>query len=71
LPIDKIVCGLKNSAVLLKNGNIGVCANLDNLVEIEIEELKTPDLEKIPHRIIIGTRKYFQYGRKGSLSLSR
>ncbi|UCH96149.1 MAG: DUF4213 domain-containing protein [Candidatus Aminicenantes bacterium] len=51
--IDKIVCGRKYSAVLLKSGNIGVCANLDNHVEIEIEELKTPDLKKIQHRIIL------------------
>jgi uncharacterized protein (DUF4213/DUF364 family) len=51
--IDKIVCGRKYSAVLLKNGNIGVCANLDNQVDIEIEELKTPDLKKIQHRIIL------------------
>ena len=51
--IDKIVCGRKYSAVLLKNGNIGVCANLDNQVDIEIEELKTPDLKRIQHRIIL------------------
>jgi uncharacterized protein (DUF4213/DUF364 family) len=55
--IDKIVCGRKYSAVLLKSGNIGVCANLDNHVEIEIEELKTPDLKKIQHRIIL--KAYF------------
>ena len=51
--IDRLVCGGKYSAVLLKNGHIGVCANLDNHVEIEIEELKTPDLKKIQHRIIL------------------
>lgn len=51
--IDKIVCGRKYSAVLLKNGNIGVCANLSNYVEVAIEDLKTPDLNKIVHRIIL------------------
>ncbi|MGD2085494.1 MAG: DUF364 domain-containing protein [Candidatus Aminicenantes bacterium] len=51
--IDQIVCGRKYSAVLLKSGNIGVCANLDNHVEIEIEELKSPDLKRIQHRIIL------------------
>jgi uncharacterized protein (DUF4213/DUF364 family) len=51
--IEEIVCGCKYSAVLLKNGNIGVCANLDNQIEIEIEELKTPDLKENRHRIII------------------
>lgn len=53
LNIQKIVCGLKYSAVLLKNGNIGVCANLLNHVNIEIEDLKAPDLNKIEHRIIL------------------
>jgi uncharacterized protein (DUF4213/DUF364 family) len=51
--IDKIVCGRKYSAVLLKSGNIGVCANLGHHVEIEIEELKRSDLKKIRHRIIL------------------
>ena len=51
--IDKIVCGRKYSAVLLKSGHIGVCANLGNHVDIEIEELKIPDLKKIQHRIIL------------------
>jgi hypothetical protein len=37
--IDKIVCGRKYSAVLLKSGNIGVCANLDNHVDIETAHL--------------------------------
>ena len=53
LNIQKIVCGLKYSAVLLKNGNIGVCANLLNCVNIEIKDLKAPDLNKIEHRIIL------------------
>jgi uncharacterized protein (DUF4213/DUF364 family) len=51
--IDKIVCGRKYSAVLLKSGNIGVCANLGNHREIEIDELKKLDLKKIRHRIIL------------------
>ena len=51
--IQKIVCGRKYSAVLLKNGNIGVCANLQNHVTVEIDDLKTPDLDKTEHRILL------------------
>jgi uncharacterized protein (DUF4213/DUF364 family) len=51
--IKKIVSGEKYSAVLLKNGNIGVCANLSNQFEVNIEELNSPDLNRMDHRIII------------------
>lgn len=51
--IKKIICGRKYSAVLLKNGNIGVCANLSTNVEVKIENLRTADLNKIEHRIIL------------------
>lgn len=51
--IERIVCGCKYSAVLLKNGNIGVCANLLNKVEIEIKDLKSPNLNNTGHRIIL------------------
>lgn len=51
--IKKIICGRKYSAVLLKNGNIGVCANLSTNVEVKIEDLRTADLNKIEHRIIL------------------
>lgn len=51
--IKKIVCGRKYSAVLLKNGNIGVCANLLTNVEVKIEDLRRADLNKIEHRIIL------------------
>ena len=51
--IDRIVCGSKYSAVLLKDGHIGVCANLANPVDLNIETLKTPDLNKIQQRIIL------------------
>ena len=51
--IKKIVCGRKYSAVLLKNGNIGVCANLLTNVEVRIEDLRRADLNKIEHRIIL------------------
>lgn len=58
--VDRIVCGRKYSAVLLKNGHIGVCANLLNRVNIKIEDLKTPDLNNIHQRIILNA--YFNAG---------
>jgi uncharacterized protein (DUF4213/DUF364 family) len=51
--IEKIVCGQRYSAVLLKNGNIGVCANLLKHVNLTIEDLKKPDLSNTGHRIIL------------------
>jgi len=51
--IKKIVCGQKYSAVMLKNGNIGVCANLLNPVNVRPEDFKEPDLNNIEHRIIL------------------
>ena len=51
--IERIVCGLKYSAVILKNGNIGVCSNLFKTVYVKIDDLKTVDLSNIKHRIIL------------------
>ena len=51
--IKRIVCGKKYSAVMLNNGNIGVCANLCNPVHVGIEDLKLLDLKKVGHRIIL------------------
>ncbi len=51
--IEKIICGRKYSAVLLKNGNIGVCANLLEKVNITIEDLRTPNLHDAEHRILL------------------
>ena len=51
--IKEIVCGQKYSAVLLKNGNIGVCANLFYPVDVKIEDLKPLDLNAVDHRIIL------------------
>ena len=52
--IEHIVSGNKYTAVLLTNGNIGVCANLGNKVSPAISDLKSaqPDLLQISHRII-------------------
>ncbi len=51
--IDKIVCGAKYSALLLKNGNIGVCANLSHNVISTIDYLKNLDLNRVEHRIVL------------------
>jgi uncharacterized protein (DUF4213/DUF364 family) len=51
--IQEIVCGKRYSAVLLQNGNIGVCANMLNKIHANIEDLHHPDLNKIEHRILI------------------
>jgi uncharacterized protein (DUF4213/DUF364 family) len=71
--IKKIICGAKYSAVLLKNGNIGVCANLLNEKEVGVGDIKNPDLSQFGHRIIINA--YFngilnhsnQYPGKGDI----
>jgi len=51
--VDKVVCGAKYSALLLENGNIGVCANLSNSVIPKIDSLKNLDLNMVEHRIVL------------------
>ena len=51
--IKDIVCGEKYVAVILKNGNIGVCATLMHYVNVSIQDLRFPDLNKTEHRIIL------------------
>lgn len=51
--ILQIVCGDKYVAVVLKNGRIGVCATLDNYVNIDIKDIRIPDLKNIQHRIVL------------------
>lgn len=51
--IDRIVCGRKYSAVMLKNGNIGVCSNLLSKLKVEIRDWEYPDLNNNEHRIIL------------------
>ncbi len=51
--IKEIVCGEKYVAVILKNGRIGVCATLMHDVNVSIQDLRFPDLNKIEHRIVI------------------
>jgi len=51
--VDKVVCGTKYSALLLKNGNIGVCANLSYNVTPMTDYLENLDLNKTEYRIIL------------------
>lgn len=51
--IKHILCGEKYIAVVLKNGKLGVCATLDNYVNIEIKDLRFIDLKNIQHRIVL------------------
>jgi uncharacterized protein (DUF4213/DUF364 family) len=51
--IEKIIYGAIYTAVLLKNGNTGICATLSNNVDTKIKNLKYPDLDNIKHRIVL------------------
>lgn len=51
--IKKIVTGEKYAAVMLCNGNIGVCATLGHPVSSTMEAYKHPNLTKISNRIIL------------------
>lgn len=51
--IKDIICGDKYVAVILKNGQLGVCATLDNYVNIDIRDLKIPDIKNLQHRIVL------------------
>ncbi len=51
--IRDIVYGEKYVAVVLRNGKIGVCATLDNYVNVDIRDLRFPDLKNIRHRIVL------------------
>jgi uncharacterized protein (DUF4213/DUF364 family) len=50
--IGKIVSGDNFTAVLLNDGSLGVCANTYGKVQVKSENLKTPDLDNLHHRII-------------------
>ena len=51
--IKSVSTGAKYSAVMLKNGNIGVCANIGNVINITEKEIQYPDLDNVQHRILI------------------
>ncbi|MBC8489046.1 MAG: hypothetical protein H8D45_23745 [Bacteroidetes bacterium] len=51
--IHKVVTGAKYTALLLKNGNIGVCANFGNRIEDNPGKYSKLDLKNISHRIFL------------------
>jgi uncharacterized protein (DUF4213/DUF364 family) len=51
--IEKISSGEKYTAILLKNGNIGVCANLGHKVGTQKTFFVKIDLLNFPHRIVL------------------
>ncbi len=51
--IDKIITGRKNTAIMLKNGNIGVCANFGYEISTNKNEIKKPELNNIKHRVLL------------------
>jgi uncharacterized protein (DUF4213/DUF364 family) len=64
--INQIICGEKYVAVLLKNGQVGVCATLNNYVNIDIRDLKIPDIKDVQHRIVLNAyfNAVFNYQNK-------
>ncbi|RLD63642.1 MAG: hypothetical protein DRJ01_03265 [Bacteroidetes bacterium] len=51
--VKKVVYGDKYTAVVLKNGNIGLCANLNNRINIRLTDLESPDFNSFEHRIVL------------------
>ncbi len=51
--IENISTGLRYTAVLLKNGNIGVCANLGHKIDPAIKNYSNLDLKNFSHRIVL------------------
>ncbi len=49
--VNNVVVGEKYLAVVLNNGNIGVCSTLDHSISFEKQEFDNIDLDKISHRI--------------------
>ncbi|MCB2208688.1 MAG: DUF364 domain-containing protein [Bacteroidetes bacterium] len=51
--IEKICTGQKYTAVLLKSGNIGVCANFGHKIDSQKANYSNPNLKNISHRIVL------------------
>ncbi|MCK4357135.1 MAG: hypothetical protein KAW92_00045 [Candidatus Cloacimonetes bacterium] len=51
--IEKLVTGVKYTAILFKNGNIGVCANLGYKINTEINNYSNLNLQDFSHRIVL------------------
>ena len=69
--IKHILCGEKYVAIVLKNGKLGVCATLDNYVNIEIKDLRFIDLKNHQHRIVLNAyfNATFNYDNQYDLTI--
>lgn len=70
--ISRIYSGNKYTAVLLKNGNIGVCANFGEKINPDPILYKEPDLSLISHRIVLvayfnATLNYLNHKEDGDI----
>ncbi len=50
--IKEIICGDKYVAVLLNNGNIGVCSTLKGKIDITIDDIQNFDSSSNSHRVV-------------------
>ncbi|MBN2893950.1 MAG: hypothetical protein JXL97_18925 [Bacteroidales bacterium] len=51
--IRELITGLRYLAVLLKNGEIGVCATLSNDFDLSLDDFDKPNLNDFRHRILL------------------
>ncbi len=51
--LNRLVCGSKHCGVELKNGNIGICSTLGEVIGKNERILAHPDFTKIEHRIMV------------------
>lgn len=51
--IKDIICGSKYFALMLTNGNIGVCSTLNKPYKLNNDVIKQPDLKITEHRILL------------------
>jgi len=51
--LQQMICGEKNVAFMLSNGNIGVCSTLCHSIEVDERILKKPNFSKYDHRIVV------------------
>ncbi|HRS53171.1 MAG TPA: DUF364 domain-containing protein [Bacteroidales bacterium] len=51
--VKEIVWGARYCCIMLHNGQIGVCATLDNTSNIKADALQSPDFNILSHRILL------------------
>lgn len=51
--LKEFICNPKHSAIILNNGNIGVCSTLGVSLVNDLSIFKNPDFNRIDHRIMV------------------